>query len=210
MWKYCAVHTRPQNRPSHLAGSVFQVVLDLVLRLEMRHGSGVVPAVLVTTTLHAAVDKVLDARLDSAVDHRFTLSDLALMSDALALRDLHAVDAPDRTAGDLSGAREQCRHVVHVALDEFDVAALGCELLRRGAGGVAGDGEESEVGVVGQVVNYGSALLASGAGDEDSFRHGCEVVLWLCFAFDCCVGSNERVVRSDRLSEKSWLSQVAV
>jgi len=124
VWKYCAVHTRPQNRPSHLAGSVFQVVLDLMLRLEMRHGSGVVPAVLVTTTLHAAVDKVLDARLDSAVDHRFTLSDLALMSDALALRDLHAVDAPDGTAGDLGSACEQCRHVVHVALDELDVAAL--------------------------------------------------------------------------------------
>ena len=106
------------------------MVLDLMLRLEMRHGSGVVPAVLVTTTLHAAVDKVLDARLDSAVDHRFTLSDLALMSDALALRDLHAVDAPDRAAGDLGGAREEGWHVVHVALDELDVAALGCELLR--------------------------------------------------------------------------------
>ena len=111
-----------------------------MLRLEMRHGSGVLPAVLVTATLYAAVDKVLDARLDSTVDHRFTLANLTLVSDALALRDLHAVDAPDRTTGDFSRAREKGRHVVHVALDELDVAALRCELLRRGAGGVAGDG----------------------------------------------------------------------
>lgn len=116
------------------------MVLDLMLRLEMRHGSSVVPAVLVATTLHAAVDKVLDASLDSAVDHRLTLSNLTLVSDALALRDLHAVDAPNRTASDFSSAREKGWHVVHVALDELDVAALGRELLRRGAGAVAGDG----------------------------------------------------------------------
>ena len=140
MWKCCAVHTRPQNRPSHLASGVLQVVLDLVLRLEMRHGRGVLPAVLVAATLHAAVDKVLDAGLDRAVNHRLALPDLTLVSDAFALRDLHAVDAPDRAAGDLGGAREEGWHVVHVALDELDVAALGRELLRRGAGGVAGDG----------------------------------------------------------------------
>jgi hypothetical protein len=106
------------------------VVLDLMLRLEMRHGRGVLPAVLIATTLHAAVDKVLDARLNSAVNHRFSLTNLTLVSDALSLRDLHAVNAPDRTTGDLGGAREEGRHVVHVALDELDVAALGCELLR--------------------------------------------------------------------------------
>ena len=182
-------HTGPQNRPSHLASSVLQVVLDLVLRLEMRHGSSVVPAVLIAATLHAAVDKVIYSRLDSTVDHRFALSDLTLVSDALALRDLHAVDAPDRTAGNLGSAREECRHVVHVALDELDVAALRCELLRRGAGGVAGDGQEGEVGVVGEAVDYGSALLASGTGDEDSFRHYREMVLWLCFDLRWCVGS---------------------
>lgn len=202
MWRCFAVHTGPQNRPPHLASSVLQVVLDLMLRLEMRHGRSVVPTVLVATSLHTAVDKVLDARLYSAVDHRFTLSDLTLVSDALALRDLHAVDAPNGIAGDLGSAREECRHVVHVALDELDVAALRCELLRRGAGGVAGDGEEGEVGIVGQVIDYSSALLASGAGDEDGFGHGCEVVLWLCFASGCCVDSKERVVRSGRLSRK--------
>lgn len=122
--------TRPQNRPSHLTSSVFQVVLNLVLRLEMRHGRGVLPAVLVAATLHAAVDKVLNTSLDSAVDHRLTLSDLTLVSDAFALRDLYAVDAPDRIAGDFGGAREKGGHVVHVALHELDVAALGGELLR--------------------------------------------------------------------------------
>jgi hypothetical protein len=106
------------------------MVLDLMLRLEMRHGRGVLPTVLIATTLHAAVDKVLDARLNSAVDHRFTLTNLTLVGHAFALRDLHAVDAPDRAAGDLGGAREEGWHVVHVALDELDVAALGCELLR--------------------------------------------------------------------------------
>jgi hypothetical protein len=106
------------------------VVLDLMLRLEMRHGRGVLPAVLIAATLHTAVHKVLNARLNSTINHRFALSDLTLVSDAFALRDLHAVDAPDRTAGDLGGAREKGGHVVHVALDELDVAALGCELLR--------------------------------------------------------------------------------
>jgi len=106
------------------------VVLDLVLGLEVRHGRCVLPAVLVAAALNAAVDKVLDARLDRDIDHRFTLADLTFVSDALALRDLHAVDAPDRVAGDLLGAREESGHVVHVALDELDVAAFGSEFLR--------------------------------------------------------------------------------
>lgn len=96
----------------------------------MRHGRGVLPAVLVAATLHAAVDKVLNTSLDGTIDHCFTLSNLTLVSDAFALRDLHAVDAPDRTAGDLGSAREKGGHVVHVALNELDVATLGGELLR--------------------------------------------------------------------------------
>lgn len=148
------------------------MVLDLVLRLEMRHGRGILPAVLVSATLHAAVDKVLYASLDSAVDHRLALSDLTLVSDTLALRDLHTVDAPDRTARDLGSAREKSWHIVHVTLDELDVVALGGKLLRRGASGVASDGQKSEFGVVGQVVDHAATLFASGAGDENGFGHG--------------------------------------
>jgi hypothetical protein len=52
------------------------------------------------------------------------------------------------------------------------------------------DGEEGEVRVVGEVVDYGAALLASGAGDEDRFGHVCGVILRLWFALVCYVYSN--------------------
>jgi hypothetical protein len=61
------------------------VVLDLMLALEMGHRSRVRPAVLVSATLYTAVDKVLDACLDSNINHRLALSDLTLVGDALAL-----------------------------------------------------------------------------------------------------------------------------
>jgi hypothetical protein len=96
-------HTRSKDRPPHLASSVLQVVLDLMLGREMGNGRGVLPAVLVAAPLHAAVDKVLDAGLDRGVDHGLALPDLALVRDAFALRDLHAVHAPDGAGGDFGG-----------------------------------------------------------------------------------------------------------
>lgn len=149
-----------------------------MLGREMGNGRGVLPAVLVAAPLHAAVDKVLDAGLDRAVDHRLALPNLALVGDAFALRDLHAVDAPDGAGSDFGGAGEERGHVVHVALHELDVAALGGELLGGAAGGVAGYGEEGEFGVVGEVLDHAAALLAGRAGHEDSLGHVCGCWDW--------------------------------
>jgi hypothetical protein len=146
-----------------------------MLGREMRNGRGVLPAVLIAAPLHAAVDKVFDAGLDRGVDHRLALPDLALVRDALALRDLHAVHAPDGSGGDFGGAGEERGHVVHVALHELDVAALGGELLGGAAGSVAGYGQEGEFGVVGEVLDHTAALLAGRAGHEDGFGHDCGV-----------------------------------
>lgn len=173
-WK----RTGSQNCPAHLAGGVFQVVLDLVLRCEVRNGRGVVPALLITASLDTAVDKVLGAGLDGTVDHSLALSDLTLVRDALSLRNLHTVDTPDGTAGDFGSFGEKCRDIIHVALDELDVAAPGSELLRGCACRVASDGEQGEVGVVGEVVNDTAALLSGGTGHEDCLGHDvCGVVV---------------------------------
>jgi len=148
-------------------------MFDFMLGGEMRNGRRVLPAVLVSASLHAAVDKVLDASLYRAVNHCFALPDLTLVGDAFALRNLHAVHSPDGTGGDFGGAGEERGHIVHVALHELDVAALGSKLLGGATGRVAGYGQESEFGVVGEVFDHTAALLAGRAGHEDSLGHDC-------------------------------------
>ena len=86
--------TRPQDSPTHLAGILLEMILDLVLRLEMQDWSGILPAFLVTSALYAAVDEVLHVCLDSLIHHSLALLDLAIVGHALANGDLHTVHAP--------------------------------------------------------------------------------------------------------------------
>ena len=74
-------------------------MFDLVLGLEMRNGGGIGPRVLVAAALDAAVDEVLHACGDGAVDEGLALGDFALDGHAGAETDLDGVDTVDGLRG---------------------------------------------------------------------------------------------------------------
>lgn len=153
--------TWSQNRPSHLPGSILEVMLDHILRLEMWDRRLVLPARLVTSPFNATVHEVFDAGLYTLVDHVFALLDFSVVGHTLALRDLHAVHTPNGALGYLECVLEQRRYILLIALHHLDVVGFGCKSLSTSAGRVAGLGQESELWVVCKSLNDSTALVAS-------------------------------------------------
>ena len=125
---------------------------------------------------------MLDAVLDGRVDERDCLLLLWLLA--------HRGDDEERVDGALGMGIEDGLGVGRVALDQLDdpLARID-EALGRRAGGVASKSEDLqgggvEVAVVEEGADYGAALLAGRAGDEDSSKSHCDgwveiVLFWL-------------------------------
>ena len=85
---------------------------------------------------------------------------------------LDAEDAPDRGGRGLFGLFENGPCVVQITFDEGDVGRFGGQSPRGRGRGIAREGEHLKACLLReQRGDDGAALLASGAGDENSARH---------------------------------------
>lgn len=109
-----------KNCPSHRPSSVPQVSVDLVLGLEMRNWSLIVPALLVSSAVNTAVDEVLHIIFDALVNHCLALGDLAIKRHTFAHGDLYRVGTPYWLLDDFFRSCENTWHIVEVSLDELD------------------------------------------------------------------------------------------
>lgn len=126
---------------------------------------------------------MLDTGFNGTLDEGLALGDFAFDGYARAEGGLDGVDTSDWLVGvDVFGFFEEGGDVVEVAADESDVVggAAGGETLGGWGGGIAGEGEDGELGAgwveVEEGVDDCPALFAGGPSDEESFGHG---VLWM-------------------------------
>lgn len=94
---------------------------------------------------------------------------------------LNAEYAPNRLRGDFPRIGEDTLRLIHIPLHQLDFRGMFlCEFLGTAGRGVAGYGEDLDVGILGkESVDYASALLARGAGDEDGLGHFVLIVEFL-------------------------------
>ena len=116
------------------------MLLNIVLAPKMRHGRLILPALFISASINARVNKVLDTILERLIYERLTL----LLFEHRLFRCLYREDAPDRLGGGGCCCRlEEGREVSVVALDDFDERGLLGKLLCGGRRGIARHAEDS-------------------------------------------------------------------